>query len=80
MERWGLTGKVHEYLGMTLDFSDAGKIIVDMEKYFDGVLEDLPDDMDGFAATPAADHLFKTRDHVPKLDKERADLFHSKTA
>ena len=26
-------GKVHEYIGMTLDFSDAGKIIVDMEKY-----------------------------------------------
>lgn len=44
------------------------------------MLEDLPDDMDGFAATPAADHLFKTRDHAPKLDKERADLFHSKTA
>ena len=73
-------GKVHEYLGMTLDFSDAGKVIVDMEKYFDEVLEDLPDDMDGVAATPAADHLFKTRDNVPKLDKKRADLFHSKTA
>jgi len=52
--------KVHEYLGMTLDFSDDKKIIVDMEKFFDGVLEDLLDDMDGYAATPAADHLFKT--------------------
>ena len=73
-------GKIHDYLGMTLDFSNDNQIIVDMEKYFDGVLEDLPDDMDGYASTPAADHLFKTRDDAPKLDRVRADLFHSKTA
>ena len=73
-------GPIHDYLGQTLDFSDPKKVVVDMEKFFDGVLEDLPDDMDGYASTPAADHLFKTRDDAPKLDKERAELFHSKTA
>ena len=36
--------------------------------------------MDGYADTPAADQLFKTRDNAPKLDEKRAELFRSKTA
>ena len=73
-------GKVHDYLGMTLDFSDENSVMVDMEKYLNEVLDDLPDDMDGAAATPAADHLFKTRKDAPKLDEERATLIHRVTA
>ena len=73
-------GKIHDYLGMTLDFSSPGSVAVSMEKYLDTMLEELPANMDGFASTPAADHLFKTRDNVDKLDKETADLFHRVTA
>ena len=73
-------GKKHEYLGMTLDFSEEGKFIVDMEQYLKEMVSDLPDDMGGMATTPAADHLFKVRDNVPKLDKEKAELFHRVTA
>ena len=73
-------GKVHEYLGMELDFSDENSFTVSMEKYFDEVLKDLPEDMDGTAVSPAAEHLFKTRDDVAKLDEERAALFHRVTA
>jgi hypothetical protein len=36
--------------------------------------------MNGMATTPAADHLFKTRSDAPKLNKERAELFHRVTA
>lgn len=36
--------------------------------------------MNGTATTPAADYLFKTRDDAPKLDPERASLFHRVTA
>ena len=35
--------------------------------------------MNGVATTPEADHLFKTRDVAPKLNKERAKLFHRVT-
>jgi hypothetical protein len=35
--------------------------------------------MDGVATTPSLYHLFKTRNNVPKLNKERADLFHRVT-
>ena len=53
-------GKIHDYLGMTLDFSSKGKFIINMEAYLDEVLGDLLKDMDRMASTPAADHLFKT--------------------
>ena len=65
-------GKKHDYLGMTLDFSKGGAFIVDMEEYIKEILKDLPEDINGTATTPAADHLFKVRDNAPKLSKERA--------
>ena len=34
-------GKVHEYLGMTLDFLTPGEIQVTMVDFLKGVLEDL---------------------------------------
>ena len=73
-------GKIHEYLGMTLDFSEESKFIVNMEEYTNEILIGLPEDMNGVATTPAADHLFKTCSDAPKLNKERAELFHRVTA
>ena len=73
-------GKVHDYLGMKLDFSSQGKFVIDTEQYLDEILKDLPDDMNGLATTPAADHLFKVRDNAPKLNKENTELFHKLVA
>ena len=75
-------GKVHDYLGMTLDFSEPGKFIINMEPYLDEILDDLKDIelFQGEATTPAADHLFKTRNDASKLDEETASLFHRVTA
>ena len=64
-------GKVHDYLGMKLDFSSQGKFVIDMEQYLNEILKDLSDDMNGLATTPAAAHLFKVRDNAPKLNKEK---------
>ena len=72
--------KIHDYLGVTLNFSKEGKLIVNTEEYINEILTGLPEDMNGVATTPAADHLFKTRSDAPKLNKERAELFHSVTA
>ncbi len=69
-------GKVHDYLGMTLDFSTDGQVTVTMIDYIKMICMDLPKDMIGSAATPAANHLFRVDDeNVTPLDKERADLF-----
>jgi hypothetical protein len=74
-------GKVHDYLGMTLNFSQPSKVIIDMEQYIDEIFKNLPEDMQkGTAATPAAEHLFKTRSDAGYLDKPTAELFHRITA
>ena len=51
-----LRGPVHEYLGMTIDFSVTGKVKFSMIDYIKDMLEGLPDDMTGESVTPAADH------------------------
>jgi len=73
-------GKVHEYLGMTLDFSIDGKCKIVMKDYIEEMLEDLPSDMDGEAVTPAANHLFEVNDNPEKLDESTSQTFHHLTA
>ncbi len=51
-------GKVHDYLGMTFDFSKHGEVTVDMREHIKTILNDIPNDMVGVATTPAAGHLF----------------------
>jgi hypothetical protein len=73
-------GTLHDYLGMTLDYSIDGKIMILMIDYIQAMLDELPTDMDGEAATPAASHLFEVNDKAIPLDKETAELFHHLTA
>ena len=69
-------GPIQQYLGMTLDFSERGKVVVKMDDYVRTMLNDAPSSMDGKAATPAAAHLFKINTVDPKpLDQARKDLF-----
>ena len=71
-------GKVHDYLGMTLDYREKGKVKITMIDYITTMLSELPREMNGVAASPAASHLFKVNQTNPeKLDKERAELFYS---
>jgi hypothetical protein len=74
-------GKVHEYLGMTIDYSDEGKVKFTMFDYLQNMFDELPADMDGEAATPAAAHLFQVNEIDPeKLSEDRAQLFHHNVA
>ena len=74
-------GKVHDYLGMKINFEIPGKVQFIMEDYVRTVLEESPADMSGEAATPAANHLFEVNSHSPTLlDKDKSDLFHHITA
>ena len=72
-------GKIHEYLGMTLDFSKPEKFIMDMEQYIDEVMKDLPKEFGGIAAIPSAEHMLKTRSDAGYLDQETTELFHHVT-
>jgi hypothetical protein len=69
-------GKIHDYLGMTLDFSTDGQVTVTMIDYIKMMCMDLPKEMIGSAATPAANHLFRIDNkNATPLDKERSEQF-----
>ena len=55
-------GKIQEYLGMTLDFTDTGKVKIIVYDYIDEMISNLPTKMIGELATPASNHLFEIRD------------------
>jgi hypothetical protein len=52
-------GKIHDYPGMTLDYTEDGKVKIVMKDYIEEMLAEIPDDMDGEAGTL---HLFTARD------------------
>jgi hypothetical protein len=68
-------GKVHNYLGMTLDFSKPGSVVVEMFDYIDTMVNDMPEDMRGSAVTPAANHLFNVNESATKLTTQQSEDF-----
>jgi hypothetical protein len=75
-------GKVHDYLGMTLDYSKKGEVKVMMIDYMKGVIEDFPEVITGVAATPATQNLFEVRPDESRiiLEEKRGQAFHHATA
>eukprot|EP00957_Ditylum_brightwellii_P015608 1177306-Ditylum_brightwellii.AAC.1 len=51
-------GKVHDYLGMQLDYSKEEEVEVDMKEYIVQTIEDCPEEIGDGVTSPAADHLF----------------------
>ena len=74
-------GKIHDYLGMKLDFSTPGKVSIEMRHYITELINESPPDMEGCANTPAASHLFTINNQNPEfLNKAMADKFHTMVA
>ena len=68
-------GKFHEYLGMTIDLSEKGKINFTMYDYISDMLEELPENLKiGEAVTPDGDHLFTTNEDNPERRVRRKPL------
>lgn len=70
-------GKVHDYLGMTLDFSVDGKCAIRMDDYVARVLDEAPREMEGHAETPAGEHLFNVNPQGSPLSSADKDTFHT---
>jgi hypothetical protein len=51
-------GHIHDYLGMTFDFSHKGKVVISMVDYMERIVDEFPHGIDKTATTPAADDLF----------------------
>ena len=72
-------GKLHDYLGMTLDYTINGKVQIDMREYVNKILEELQNLLDGWqgtSVTPAAEYLFKINDESRKLKIKGSEHFH----
>jgi Reverse transcriptase (RNA-dependent DNA polymerase) len=68
-------GKIHDYLGMILDYSQPGVVKIDMTEYVKMVLHDIPVEMIGVATTPAANHLFDINEESEKLNDDKKSVF-----
>ncbi len=71
-------GKIHDYLGMTFDFSAKGEVHVDMIDYVENMIDDFSVKLSkkDTAPNPAADDLFAVGDS-PKLTGQQKDEFHT---
>ena len=71
-------GKIHDYLGMDLDWSVPGKVTISMIKYVYKILEEFVEVIKKTAATPARDNLFLVRaeELAEQLPEELAVAFH----
>ena len=70
-------GRVHEYLGMKMDFSTTGKVILSMPEYITTLVKEIPSDLlKGVSTTPAAGHLFVTNPDAEKLSEVQASEYH----
>ena len=76
--RW----KIHDYLGMDMDWTRDGQVSISMIKYLTKSLEDFLENITKSSVTSAADYLFKIRENeeVKKLPKELAIAFHHTVA
>ena len=70
-----MRGKVHKYLSMTIDYSSPGKLILYIINYIGKIIGNIPKDMKGGSATPAAHQLFGIAEYATKLSQADADLF-----
>ena len=67
-------GKKHDYLGMLVDFTEKGKVKIDMVKYVESMIEDFPVKINKISKTPAADNLLDIG--TGKLLSKFRDLSH----
>ena len=73
-------GKVHHYLGMTMNFRVQGEVQIIMYDYIKKLIDSLPEDMIGVKHTAAPEYLFWTDEESSTLSKDMKELFHKITA
>ena len=62
-------GKIHDYLGMDMDWTKDGQVSISMIEYLSKLLDNFIENIAKSSVTPPADYLFKIREdtEVKKL-------------
>lgn len=69
-------GPIHDYLGMTFDYSTPGQVEISMDKYIANIINTFPEPITDVSATPATDKLFVVRENDRPLPEHQATMFH----
>ena len=74
-----LRGKKHGYLSMTLDYTEKGKVKIDMTDYAKNMVAKFPqEDLQGLKVPNCvSENLFSVNKRSPRLDDERSEMLHS---
>ncbi|MGA0888342.1 MAG: Ty1/Copia family ribonuclease HI [bacterium] len=74
-------GKIHKYLGMTLDFTEKGKLKIRMDDYVERMIKEFPVQLKSTdtAMSPAANDVFELG-KGKELEKKQKEVFHSTVA
>ena len=73
-------GKIHDYLGMNLDYTIKGRVKITMIPYIKEMIQDFREhdpSPDKKANTPAAEFLFKVDNESRLVDNSIAKVFHT---
>ena len=70
-------GKVHEYLVMTLNYTEEGKLKIGMRKYLGAIVSELPHQLSDKVKCPWTENIFKVDEEENKLGDEKRTIFHS---
>lgn len=70
-------GPRHTYLGMKIEFTDDGEVLILMDDHLQEAIDLFPEDCKATAATPAATHLFNVNPTAIKLPEPNRKIFHS---
>jgi Reverse transcriptase (RNA-dependent DNA polymerase) len=70
-------GKVHDYLAMKLDYSEAGILKVDMTDYVKSMIQEFPQELNGKVKSPWNTNLFHVDPKSKLLDETRSTVFHT---
>jgi hypothetical protein len=75
-------GKIHEYLGMKLDYSISGQVTVAMQDYVTTMIEQFPKEaLDGKkVSSPWNDNFFKVNEKSPPLNDKMRTISHNNSS
>ena len=72
-------GKKHDFLGMVVDFMEKGKVIINMVKYVESMIEDFHVKISKVSKLPVAENLLDIGTGK-LLDKGKSEAYHTTVA
>ena len=70
-------GKVQNYVVMTLDYTEEGKLKIDMRNYLGAMVYGFPHKLSDNVKCPWTENMFKVYEEENKLGDKKRTIFHS---